>query len=173
MGLQQSEVLCQRHGENLEVLKFEQTNTEHRGEETCSGSECRLESQLAQIPLALYVLSAREQGCLRALPYCMHFGLVAADFSCAFYQLHTSLWYPSGRFFLSLLLSTAAHSLGAEGQEWQVLLCSFLSWVRQEMKRFMPPFLAPFSILWLYAGCLSIRTNSQCSELAAGPMPYW
>lgn len=69
VGLQHSKALCQTHGKSLEVLKSEPTNTEHRGEETCPGSECRLEGQLAQMPLALYVLIACtvRQDCLRAL----------------------------------------------------------------------------------------------------------
>lgn len=75
VGLQQSKALCQMCGESLEVLKSEQTNTEHRGEETCPGSESRLEGQLAQILLVLYVPIACtvRQDCLRALTYCVHF----------------------------------------------------------------------------------------------------
>lgn len=71
VGLQQSKALCQMCGDSLEVLKSEQTNMEHRGEETWPGSECRLEGQLAQTPLALYVLIACtvRQDCLRALTY--------------------------------------------------------------------------------------------------------
>lgn len=114
VGLQHSKALCQTHGKSLEVLKSEPTNTEHRGEETCPGSECRLEGQLAQMPLALYVLIACtvRQDCLRALTYCVHFWPGCCRLKFAFYQHHASLWYPSKGFFLSLLLSPAAHSLG-------------------------------------------------------------
>lgn len=70
----------------LEVLKSEQTNTEHRGEGTCPGSECRLEGNLGSEPRSpwhctflLHVQIGRAAlGLLHAVYI---FGLVTADLS--------------------------------------------------------------------------------------------
>lgn len=74
------------HGNSLGVLKSEQTNMEHRGEGTCSGSEHRLEgssgNELRSPWHHMFLLRVQlDRAALGRLHTVYLFGLLTADLS--------------------------------------------------------------------------------------------
>lgn len=78
------------HEKSLEVLKPEQTNTEHRDEGTCPVSECRLEGNLGNELRSprhrMFLLHVQlGRAALGFLHTAYLFGLVTADLSFDFF----------------------------------------------------------------------------------------